>query len=192
MRDTLRTAIATLRPYPQALLTYRLDAEGTIVECGGSWDGFAIENGASRLRADHVVGRAVWDFITGTETRQLWREVFGVARARGRVFVPFRCDSPTVRRRLEMAVEVEPGGGLSIATAVLRVEPRAPEAWLSPDGQRTVGMVTSCSWCRRFLVGDEWLEVEVAVARSGLLEDEMPAITHGVCPDCEAGLHGSR
>ncbi len=42
-----------------------------------------------------------------------------------------------------------------------------------------------CGWCDRFLVGEEWLEVEQAVARLGLFQRaEMPAISHDICPDC--------
>jgi hypothetical protein len=42
-----------------------------------------------------------------------------------------------------------------------------------------------CGWCDRFLVDGEWVEVEEAVARLGLFQlPEMPAISHGVCPDC--------
>jgi len=42
-----------------------------------------------------------------------------------------------------------------------------------------------CGWCDRFLVGEGWVEVEEAAARLGpFRESELPAIDHGVCPDC--------
>ena len=42
-----------------------------------------------------------------------------------------------------------------------------------------------CGWCDRFLVDGEWVEVEEAVTRLGLFQlPQMPAIGHGVCPDC--------
>jgi len=59
---------------------------------------------------------------------------------------------------------------------------------LATDLPRSEETLTMCGWCDRFLVGEEWVEVEEAAARLELFRlPELPAIVHGVCPSC-AGM----
>jgi len=114
----------------------------------------------------------------------LLRRVRGELRS---VDLPFRCDGPGVRREMDIHIAAQSSGRFVLFSARLRAEDRRKEfqpllAARTPRSQRTL---TMCGWCDRFLVGDEWVEVEEAVARLGLFElPEMPAIGHGVCPDC--------
>jgi hypothetical protein len=39
-------------------------------------------------------------------------------------------------------------------------------------------LMTSCAWCRRYLVGGRWIEASGAEL----------ATTHGICPSCTADL----
>ncbi len=42
-----------------------------------------------------------------------------------------------------------------------------------------------CGWCDRFEVDGEWVEVEEAARRLELFNrPELPALSHGICPDC--------
>ena len=46
-----------------------------------------------------------------------------------------------------------------------------------------------CGWCDRFEVDGEWVEVEEAAQRLELFDRaELPTISHGICPDCNALL----
>jgi hypothetical protein len=49
-------------------------------------------------------------------------------------------------------------------------------------------MVTRCAWCERFCLDDEWSAPPVAGLWSGFLTGRT---THGICPDCLAGLAAS-
>jgi hypothetical protein len=165
-------------------ITYEIDGDGIVVECGGAWDAFARANGAPGVTAAHVVGRPIWDFVAGSSTQQLWHELLAGARRRRGVVIPFRCDAPDRRRYLVMTIEPRAGRTLLLASAVAREEARPAQPWLDPGVARTEDTVVSCSWCRRFAVDDAWLEVEDAVARAALLEGVTPSISHGVCPRC--------
>jgi hypothetical protein len=173
---------------PATTVTYRLDEGGIVVECGGAWDEFARSNGGENVSAADVVGRPIWDFVAGPSTQQLWHELLDAAWRRGGVVIPFRCDAPNRRRFLVMTIEPQPDGTLLLASAVAREEARQAQPWLDAGVARTDETIVSCSWCRRFSVDDTWVEVEDAVARSGLLEGATPSISHGVCPECATRL----
>jgi hypothetical protein len=114
----------------------------------------------------------------------LLRRVRGELRS---VDLPFRCDGPAVRREMDIHIAPQASGRLVAFSAQLRVEERRDEfqpllAGETPRGEETL---TMCGWCDRFLVDGEWVEVEEAVARLGLFEmSVLPAIDHGVCPQC--------
>jgi hypothetical protein len=102
----------------------------------------------------------------------------------GSVDLPFRCDGPTVRREMDIRIASQASGRFVVFSAQLLVEEQRDEfqpllAAGTPRGEETL---TMCGWCDRFLVEGEWVEVEEAVARLGLFQ--LPAIDHGVCPDC--------
>jgi hypothetical protein len=113
-----------------------------------------------------------------------------VRRVRGElrgVNLPFRCDGPAVRREMDIQIASRASGRLVAFSARLRAEERRDEfqPLLASETPRGEEMLTMCGWCDRFLVDGEWVEVEEAVTRLGLFQlPEMPAISHGVCPDC--------
>jgi hypothetical protein len=105
----------------------------------------------------------------------------------GVVDLRFRCDGPALRREMDIRIASQASGRYVLFSAQLRAEEWREEfqpllAAYAPRGEETL---TMCGWCDRFLVGGEWVEVEEAAARLRLFElPEMPAIDHGVCPDC--------
>jgi hypothetical protein len=71
---------------------------------------------------------------------------------------------------------------------VERVEPTEWFKMLDPLVPRSHALLTLCNCCKRALVEPcGWLEIEDAVARLHLLEEErVPRLRHAVCPDCLA------
>ncbi len=106
--------------------------------------------------------------------------------ARRSVELPFRCEAPGVRRELDLRIASNASGRLLLFSAYLRVEQaRQPQPLLDPSAPRGDSTILMCGWCDRFLVDGEWVEVEEAAARLELFRrEEMPAISHSVCPDC--------
>lgn len=168
-------------------ITYRVDAEDLLVEVGGDWHAFASENGCSTL-TPAPLGRSLWSFVTGAEARMLWQGLLARARAGERVSVPYRCDAPAFRRFLTMQLEADRDDSVLLTSGLVLEEERTEMCWLAASAERASELVRSCSWCRSFAVGDEWVEVEEAVARLRLLEAAPPQITHTLCPGCAGTL----
>jgi hypothetical protein len=172
-----------------APVVYRVDEGNTIIAVNDAWALSAMENGAPEL-AEHAVGAALFDAIDGPELTLLWRDLLARVRHAGvTLHLPYRCDSPGVRRYFELTVWPESDGVIGFESATRSTVVRSPQALL--DATRgSGGHLVSCSWCRRFRVSG-WVEVEEAVARLGLLEETMPIVTHGLCPDCEIRIRAA-
>ena len=107
------------------------------------------------------------------------------------VELPFRCDGPDVRREMTIRISANDSGRFVLFKALMRDElPRAEaQPMLDAATPRTDETVAMCGWCDRFLVAGEWVEIEVAAERLSLFaRDELPAISHGICPACSEML----
>jgi hypothetical protein len=167
-----------------------IDDQDHLVRVDSGYYRFAEENGWAA--AGESLGRSLWDFVAGDDLerleRMLVRRVRGEARS---VELPFRCDGPEVRREMDLEIAANSSGRYVVFSARMRSEEQREEAQplLAAGTQRGEQMLTMCGWCDRFLVGGEWVEVEEAAARLGLFRlDELPEISHGVCPDCTGML----
>ena len=168
-------------------LEYCIDAAGIITAVSSRWDAFARANGSPELCADRVVGAKLWSFITDDTTILLYQELLNRSRKSQRAACfPFRCDSPTLRRELEMMIVPLADGATAFRTWATRIVPRAANALLDSGVPRSAKHVTMCGWCKRVrLPRGEWLELEEATIRLRLLGDAAPPqITHGICPRC--------
>ncbi len=167
---------------------YELDAELRIRAVDPAWSEFAQANAAPELVVPPgPVGQVVFGYIQGATTVHLYQRLFErVLRTRRPVVFPFRCDSPEVRRFLEMEIRPTASSGLQLRTRVVRLEPRAPNPLLERAAGRGRSLLRMCSWCKAVDVRGRWCEVEEAVVALGLFERELlPAITHGICPTCQ-------
>lgn len=168
---------------------YAVDRQDVITAVCPLWLAFARENGAPQLSREAVIGRSLWEFIDGTETKQIYQAI--LQRVRTNIIssvIPFRCDSPTLRRymRLEMTPEAE--GRVQLAGVLERVEPTRPFNLLESTFPRSQHLLTQCSYCKRILVETcGWLEIEDAAVRLQLLDKQtVPKLRQSVCPDCLA------
>lgn len=187
---------------PMRTLTtrYALAGDCTIAWTSANWDRFANENGAPELAGDSVVGQSLWRFVAGAETRAVYEALFDRVLGSGEpVTVPFRCDSPDLRRFMELRIRRGAGKGLELRAELVREEPRPRVAVLGSAQPRAGAPVVLCSFCKRVRVEDptgpssrgstEWLELEEAASRlDPLAATPPPPVRHGVCPDCEERL----
>ncbi|HEX4730869.1 MAG TPA: hypothetical protein VH299_06345 [Solirubrobacterales bacterium] len=124
--------------------------------------------------------------------KKLQRLLLRRLREEGReVELPFRCDGPGVRREMDIRIVAHPTGRVVLFSARLRSEASREEIQplLDPETPRGEDMLEMCGWCDRFAVEGEWVEVEEAVALLELFNrEELPAISHGICPTCSALL----
>ncbi len=171
-------------------LSYAIDEHDHLIRVDEGYYRFAEENGWHE--AGSSLGRSLWDYVAGHEMVKLQRLL--VRRIRdevGDVELPFRCDGPGVRREMEIRIVARPGGRVVLFSARLRSaeERELPQRLLDPATPRGEDMLEMCGWCDRFEVDGEWVEVEEAARRLELFDKpELPALSHGICPDCQAIL----
>jgi hypothetical protein len=166
---------------------YELDADLCIRAVDPAWSEFAAANGAPELVAPPgPVGQSVFAYIQDPTTADLYRRLFERVLRTGRaVVLPFRCDSPALRRFLEMEIRTGGLSGLQLHTRVLRLEARAPVALLERAALRGEDLLRMCGWCKAVEVAGRWHDVADAVVALRLFEREViPTITHGICPPC--------
>ncbi len=170
-----------------APVAYRLDARDRIVWVNDAFGRFADANGAEGLGV-RAVGRSLYDFVAGEDVKGLLRAFLSHVRKHRRPSrYPFRCDSPTFKRRMLLDVEPLADGGLSLVASFIQVEAQPEVRLFSRSAARSRAPLLVCAWCRRVHAG-EWVEAPEGIRRLRLFEVAMPMVTHGICPPCRESV----
>jgi hypothetical protein len=180
--------VVTMSPTHERRYVYRVDASDSIQFLSPEWLAFARENGAPHLDEASLLGRPIWQFIAGDEVKELYAVMFGKVRSKkGPIRIPFRCDSPGLRRFMDLEMLTLPGDGVELTGRLIRKEVRDPVSLLDSSARRARHQLRLCSWCKRILESEKaWIEVEEAVRRMDLLgARELPDIKHTICPACK-------
>ena len=174
----------------QERYVYRIDANDVIQFVNPEWLSFAQANEAPQLDAAAVIGRPLWDFIVGAETRTLYEALFrGLRARRSEVEIPFRCDSPSVVRHMTLAVRPLVSSEIELEGRVLRIESREPVELLSRGAARSDESIPICSICRRLFVHGVWVEAGAAIVRRDLFGARpIPRLDERVCDTCAREL----
>lgn len=167
---------------------YRLDTQDRIVAAGGAWDQFALANDANDLLAERVIGSSIFDYVYGDVSVMFLRTLLNGARTLQRSTLrPYRCDSPGIKRFMEMVVEPDGRGGVTIHHRLLRTEP-LPATLRFAVRPGATPVTTRCSMCNRLKVAGGWQEPETVWADGQLIPEQATPVIYGVCPDCLADL----
>lgn len=169
-------------------LIHRIDRNDRIIFVNDNWLSFASENGAPGLSERRVLNQSLWDFISGWQVRHLYLLLLNRLRKLpgAHVIIPFRCDSPEVRRFMEMDVHSLGQGVIEFKSRVVRIEARNEAAHQVKSAQWANESLNVCSICNKIQIGkSEWLEIDEAIARYNLLsEGHLPQLTYGRCSSC--------
>ncbi len=173
-------------PRPEVSCVYEVDAAHRIVSLGSGWSEFARDNLGDHLTPDRLLGRCLWDFVADRTTQELYRQIIHRALGGRTTSVPFRCDSSTERRQMEIEASLVEGYRCRFTTRIRHREPRSEVRLLNLAVPRSGDFLRACGWCKRIAVSfGSWVEVEAAVAQLRLFElPELPRLTHGICPVC--------
>jgi len=167
---------------------YHIDRDNRLTAVGSNWDEFLRANAGDPSSASAaVIGRSLFDFISGLDTIQLYHLLLKKVRSTGRTAtVLLNCDSPTVRRKMRLLMQPGADDAVVFRSAVLATAPRDPLDLLRGDVTHDSGFVTICSFCKRLALPEQtWVDAETFVGASAhFLKDAPPRLTHGVCPDC--------
>jgi hypothetical protein len=158
---------------------YHLDERDVIVDVNAAWNAFALQNGGILL-ADDVIGEKLLRFVTGEPTRMYLNTVLEGVRALGRSVVrPYRCDSPGLKRFMQMSVVPERGKRLRLEHRCVRVEGRDPAvAFEYRPGQTAV---RCCSICNRIEQRGEWIEAAARITGTRFARLD---VAYAVCANC--------
>ena len=174
----------------------RSDRQGRLVYLNQAWLDFARENWRADFEPELVLGAGWRQQISDPATLHLYDLLVQRAlRLNHPVAVAYRCDSPDLRRYMEMRVSPLPDGGLEWASRILREEPRAVANLLETRARRSERLLRVCSWCKKVQMPDwaggkggevgHWVEVEEVMSRlADTQAGAYPDLTHGACPDC--------
>lgn len=164
---------------------YRLNDRDEIVFVNQAWDQFAMANAGGHLIAAQVLGRSLWEFISDITTQALYQDILSRARSGRSIRFPLRCDSPGVRRILEMHVTCGPDRVADIRVRTIAEKPCPPQPLLDAARPHSDDLLQVCGWCKKVNIGGRWVEVEEAVSARGLFDRSLlPDVTHGICDLC--------
>ncbi len=172
------------RPDPRTFV-YRVDAQDRIIYANAAWRAFAKRNGASRL-CEEVIGSSLWAHLHGKEVRDLYRLLVDRVRQdrRTRTF-PFRCDSPTIRREMEMSICALRGRAVEFRCRLVCEQPRDYVSILDDNARRSRQWIVVCAWCRK-VKSPKWVDLAEAITLSRLFNHGLPPqISHGICQGCK-------
>ena len=178
-------------------IAFVIDRDGRIADIGcGQWDAFAAQNDAPDLRAETLIGRNLFDYVSGPDVRdQLQKAVERIIdRPDTQLVLDFRCDAPARLRRIRQTISALPGANTNevlFHSVEIEAHDRPPidlflRALSQPaDPDDEIPIVKLCSWCQRVqfppIGGDDWLDTEEFAIKGG---PEHTRITHCICDDC--------
>ena len=170
-------------------MRYRLGKDNHILGVGPGWVEFALENGGVDLMPKQILGRSLWDFIAGAQTRHIYKVLFEKVRSHQKVeTVDFRCDSPILRRFMTLTIYPRMGSQLELQSRLIREEKRVFSVRLLEQAHSHVStFLPVCSWCKRVKLDQGvWVEAEAALEKIGpFYGDDLPKLTQGICEECK-------
>ena len=169
---------------------YHVDADDVLVGVDSWWLAFARENGAAELTEEALIGRSLWDFVAGDDTRQFYRGLHARVRTSAEPkIISFRCDSPGLQRHMRLKITKDKDQ-LVYESQLVRVEPRRCLKLLDSLQPHSDAVLTICSVCMRALIEPTgWLDVEDISVRLALDEkQQVPRLRHTICPRCATAL----
>ena len=170
------------------LVSLMLDINNQIIAVSDSWDCNAkIGHAKASVYARNILGKNLQDYISSDETVMYIDTALKLTRLTDKIhYKPYRCDSPTHKRFMEMEITPLANGELSINHFLLFEEPFSKPLFLQDVSQQSVRPISylmRCSLCNDLKdpVTDEWLMAEKFDAQ----ESAPISVIHTVCPSCK-------
>ncbi|MAQ86045.1 MAG: hypothetical protein CMH12_23090 [Maritimibacter sp.] len=136
---------------------YRIDRSSRITWVCRNWDESTTRNGATRLTSASVIGRRLWDFVSGRDTREYLEALFHWSRGHDvPLHIAYRCDMPDEERYYRMSVCSTGPDEVGVSHRLLqRIAAPHPPQFSPHDGQESSAR---CSVCCRYKIGDTWVD----------------------------------
>lgn len=168
---------------PAASPWYTVDGQDRLCELSGDWDAWLAEGGgAPSCRRAHILGRPLRDFITGDSTRMYLDAALEATRLTGRPRrLPYRCDTPTLARRMQMCLQPLSDGRVRVTHHLLAQQPLPRPLAFHAAAPAPAATRWRCSLCLRLRTPEgHWLDPVLASPPDG----SPLAVRYTLCPDC--------
>lgn len=169
-------------------MIYKINNDDIITFVDQEWLEFAQKNEAPELTKDSILGTLIWRFISGDETKQLYQHLFErIRKNKTTAAIPFNCDSPTVKRSLDLSINALEDDSLVFTSTVISITPCDKNPLLDPSQERSSEIIKICSFCKNvYFEGAGWKNVERALLRLNLnYYNPLPKLKNTVCSDCK-------
>lgn len=169
------------------LIIYRVDGHDRITFMNSAWFVFAEDKGMHLRSSAQLLGTRLWRHIADPTVRHLYGVLMARVRKTGKpVTFPFRCDSPSLLRFMEMRIGRHRKMELEFTAKLVREEARAVTEPPKVNRVDKDPMLMMCVWCKN-VKSTRWLKPERAVHVLNLFDKpSLPLISHVVCPRCES------
>lgn len=172
-------------------LFYALDNHDRIIDVGGNWDDFALENDGKAVLRKHILGTPVFKHVEGDISAMYLRTLLSSVRLLGHPITRrYRCDSPGTKRFMEMTLTPDADNGVMIAHRLLRSE-SLPARFIFTVAKGRPSFAIRCSMCNRLKKEGEWLEPEVVWSKGMWADAEPKSVIYGVCDTCMTGIRSA-
>ena len=170
-------------PEQQGEISYVVDRDMTICGIGGDWDRIAQENDGEGCVCAMVLGSNLKDHISDDTTRMWVEAAIRIARtSRVPVRKLYRCDTPDLRRTMEMVVTRVEDGRVEIVHRLLSTERPGPTVEITHIKRGTAQVPEigprKCSICNKVRIDGTWTDP------FELGRDVSFTVDTGICPDC--------
>lgn len=166
------------------ILFYRIDEKNTILDVHPDWDEVAISNDGEKATSSKVIGKGLWEFITGDATRMYLDSIIENCRASREVIVkPYRCDRPHLKRFMEMIVTPLENREVLVEHVEVKTEPITKPVQFSTSGSGASHK--RCSICNRMKIGEDWIEPNKVREHFQDNNSESIKVRYSVCPRCQ-------
>jgi len=107
-------------------ISYQINKQDEIIFVNDEWFRFALANDGSNLTREDVLYRSFWDFMSDNKVKYLYREILRWVNAGLSLKFNLRCDSPEIRRLLEMNIMPRKDGEAQFGSRTIRTPLRMP------------------------------------------------------------------
>ncbi len=175
-------------PPDEPRVVYRVDAADRIVSVNDAWRSFATANDGAGL-ADPL-GQSLWQHIGDQGSRDLYSLLFTSVRVSGRsLSYPYRCDSPTLRRLMDMSIEPGDEGSLVFSSRIVSTEPMPHAVMFGQSLPYSLGRVDVCGNCRKVRDRNGWTDIMELFNRGQITAQRNSFTTmYRICPACRTSL----
>lgn len=157
---------------------YRVSPRDVVVEVGGPWDTFALENSGDDAIAANILGTSLWSNISGDIAKMFTQSALDYARVSNEpVELDYFCDSPTEIRHARMKLTAEPDGSVLLEHRFLSATPGSRRR-NAARGRRWTPPLKRCILCKHVQVDGDWVPAD------SLAPGQEKNLFHTYCNDC--------